>query len=140
MTLFALVLSPLALHAQQDEVLAPVQQMFAGMTRRDASAIKAAALPGATLTLMREGKPESMTIETFADHFSRPSKLSVEERIKSPLVRVDHDLAVVWAPFELRVDGKLDHCGTDLFSLVRVSGKWVIAAIADTSSNDCSSK
>ena len=33
------------------------------------------------------------------------------------LVRIDHDLAVVWAPFEFLVDGRVDHCGTDLFNL-----------------------
>jgi hypothetical protein len=53
-------------------------------------------------------------------------------------VRVDHDLAVVWAPFDFLVDGKVDHCGTDLFNLVRTEGKWLIASIADTGRKDCS--
>ena len=46
-------------------------------------------------------------------------------------MRIDNDLAVVWAPFEFLVDGKVDHCGTDLFYLARVDGKWLIAAVAD---------
>src|ERR1700739_1484342 len=108
-------------------VLAPIDAMFHGMTERDPAAIKSAALPGTILVLMRDGKPEQMTIDAFADHFSKPSKAHMEERIHDPLVRTDHDLAVVWAPFEFLVDGKPDHCGTDLFTLARMDGNWVVA-------------
>lgn len=126
--------------AQELPVLAPIDAMFQGMTKRDPAAIKAAALPGTILVLMREGKPEQMTIEAFADHFSRPTEKHLEERIHDPLVRMDHDLAVVWAPFEFLVDGKKDHCGTDLFSIVHTDGKWLIAGIADTGSKACAAK
>jgi hypothetical protein len=121
-------------------VLAPIDAMFHGMAQRDAAAIKAAAIPGTVLVLMRDGKPEQMTIESFADRVGKPSKTQIEERIHDPLVRVDHDLAVVWAPFEFLVDGKPDHCGTDLFNLVHTDGKWLIAGIADTGSKDCAGK
>ena len=114
--------------------------MFQGMTKRDPAAIKAAALPGTIMVLMRDGKPEQMTIEAFADHFSKPSDKHMEERIHDPVVRIDHDLAVVWAPFEFLVDGKKDHCGTDLFNVVLTEGKWVIAGIADTGSKGCAGK
>jgi hypothetical protein len=128
---------PSAQAAQDSLVLVPIDAMFHGMTERDPAAIKAAALPGAILVLMREGKPEQMTIEVFADHFSKPSRAHLEERIYDPLVRIDHDLAMVWAPFEFLVDGKPDHCGTDLFNLVHTGGKWLIAGIADTGSKAC---
>jgi hypothetical protein len=52
-------------------------------------------------------------------------------------VRVDHDLAMVWAPFEFLMDGTPDHCGTDLFNLVNIDGKWLIAGIADTGTKQC---
>lgn len=125
---------------QSAPVLAPIEAMFQGMTRRDPAAIKAAALPGTILVLMRDGKPEQMTIEAFADHFGKPSDKHMEERIHDPLVRIDHDLAVVWAPFEFLVDGKKDHCGTDLFNVVHADGRWVIAGIADTGSKGCAGK
>ena len=125
--------------AQDSSVLAPIDAMFQGMTDRNPAAVKAAALPGTVLILMRDGKPEQMTIEVFAEHLSRPSKTHIEERIHDPLVRIDHDLAMVWAPFEFLVDGKPDHCGTDLFNLVNTDGKWFIAGIADTGSKHCAS-
>jgi len=121
-------------------VLAPVQAMFDGMAKRDAAAIKAATLRGGSMVLMRDGKPSQMTFEAFADRVARPGTTKIEERIHDPLVRIDNDLAVVWAPFDFLVDGKVDHCGTDLFNLVRVEGKWMIASVADTGGKNCSVK
>jgi hypothetical protein len=122
---------------EEQAVLAPVQAMFDGMAKRDAAAIKEPLLPGGTMVLMRDGKATQMTFDAFADRVGRPGKTQIAERIHDPLVRIDNDLAVVWAPFEFLVDGKVDHCGTDLFNLVRVDGKWVIASVADTGRKDC---
>ena len=125
---------------EEQAVLAPIQAMFDGMSKRDAVAIKAPTLPGGTMVLMREGKPAQMTFEAFAERVGKPGKAQIEERIHNPLVRIDNDLAVVWAPFDFLVDGKVDHCGTDLFNLVRVDGKWLIASVADTGTKNCAAK
>lgn len=132
-----------ALHAgTQDEqsVLAPVSEMFNAMAKRDAAGIMKPLLPGGSLVLMRDGKPNKMTFEAFAEAVGKPGKAQIEERIHDPLVRIDNDLAVVWAPFDFLVDGKVDHCGTDLFNLVHTDGKWLIASIADTGRKDCAGK
>jgi hypothetical protein len=132
-----------SLHAatpEEQAVLAPVNAMFAGMAKRDAAAIKEPLLPGGTMVLMRDGKPAQMTFDAFAERVGRPGTTRIEERIHDPLVRIDNDLAVVWAPFEFLVDGKVDHCGTDLFNLVRANGKWLIASVADTGRKDCAAK
>ncbi|MBV9888427.1 MAG: nuclear transport factor 2 family protein [Acidobacteria bacterium] len=126
--------------SEEHAVLAPIKQMFDGMAKRDAAAIKNPLLTGGTMVLMRDGKPVQMTFEDFAERVGKPGTTKIEERIHDPLVRIDHDLAVVWAPFEFLADGKVDHCGTDLFNLVRVDGKWVIACIADTGRKDCARK
>jgi hypothetical protein len=135
---------PLALHAadtpEDQAVLAPIQAMFAGMSARDAAAIRKPTLPGGVMVLMRDGKPTQMTFEDFASRVGKPGKQQIEEKIHDPLVRIDNDLAVVWAPFDFLVDGKVSHCGTDLFNLVRQDGEWRIASVADTSRNDCPGK
>jgi hypothetical protein len=140
-------LCPLALHAappadtpDEQAVLAPIQAMFAGMSARDAAAIKKPTMPGGVMVLMRDGKPVQMTFEDFATRVGKPGKEQIEEKIHDPLVRIDNDLAVVWAPFDFLIDGKVSHCGTDLFNLVLQDGEWRIASIADTSRNDCSTK
>ena len=112
--------------------------LFDGMAKRDAEAIKKPLLTGGTMVLMRDGKPTQMTFEAFADRVAKPGTTQIEERIHNPLVRIDHDLAMVWAPFEFLIDGKVDHCGTDLFNLVRTDGNWLIASVADTGRKNCS--
>ena len=125
---------------EEQAVMAPINAMFDGMAKRDAAAIKKPLLPGGSMVLMRDGKPTQMTFDAFADAVGKPGKPPIEERIHDPLVRIDNDLAVVWAPFEFLVDGKVDHCGTDLFNLVRADGKWLIASVADTGRKDCAAK
>ena len=72
--------------------------MFAGLAKRDAAAIKQPLLPGGCMVPMRDGKPTQMTFEAFAERAARPGTTHTEERIHHPLVRVDNDLAMVWAP------------------------------------------
>ena len=135
--------APLATHAttpEEQAVLAPVQALFDGMAHRDAAAIRAPLLPGGSMVLMRDGKPVRMTFDDFATHLAQPGATKIEERIHHPLIRIDNDLAVVWAPFEFLSDGKVDHCGTDLFNLIRQNGQWLIASVADTGRKTCSSQ
>lgn len=137
-------LFPLALHAtpldDEQAVLAPIQAMFAGMSARDAAAIKKPTMPGGVMVLMRDGKPMQMTFEDFATRVGKPGKEQIEEKIHDPLIKIDNDLAVVWAPFDFLIDGKVSHCGTDLFNLVRQNGAWLIASVSDTSRSDCAPK
>jgi Putative lumazine-binding len=113
-------------------VLEPVHAFFDAMARHDQAAMRAQVLPAGTATLMRAGKPVQLTLGEFVDHV-KPGKERIEERISKPQVMVDHDLAVVWAPYTFLLDGKPHHCGIDVFNLVRVDGHWRIAAIADNS-------
>ena len=39
-------------------------------------------------------------------------------------------VASVMASYEFRIDGKLSHCGKNIYSLTRVEGEWKIASIA----------
>ena len=139
-TMGSLISSLHAATPEEQAVLAPITALFDGMAKRDAAAMKKPLLPGGTMVLMRDGKPVQITFEAFTERVGKPAPGQIEERIHDPLVRIDNDLAVVWAPFEFLVDGKVDHCGTDLFNLVRTDGKWLIASIADTGRNNCPAK
>jgi hypothetical protein len=140
-TVAALLISSLqAATTGRQAVLEPILALFDGMAKRDPEVIKKPLLPGGTMVLMRDGRPTQLTFDAFVDRVGRPGTRHLEEKIHDPLVRIDHDLAVVWAPFEFVLDGKVDHCGTDLFNLVQIDGKWLIASVADTGRKDCSTK
>ncbi len=55
------------------------------------------------------------------------SDSALQERYWSPTVLVRGPVAMVWAPYEFKVDGKVSHCGVDVFDFVKVDGSWRLA-------------
>jgi hypothetical protein len=138
MTVLGLAAAMPSSAADTDEraVLAPVQAFFDGMAKYDSAAIRATVQPEGSVALLRKGKVVRMTLGEFADHM-KPAKDRIEERIYDPLVRIDGDIAMVWAPYDFLVNGQVKHCGTDAVNLVRIDGRWLIAGIADNSRDTC---
>ena len=54
----------------------------------------------------------------------------IEERIGRPDITISGGVASAIAPYPVSIDGKLHHCGTDHFQLVRHPTGWKIAAVA----------
>ena len=131
-----LLLSLRPSRADESSVFVPINLLFEGLAKRDAAAIEASAIPGATFVSMQYGTLQQMTFAQVAQRVAKGTT-HIDERIHDPLVHTDNDLALVWAPFEFRIDGKVDHCGTDLFSLVRKDGKWLIGSLSATLRKDC---
>jgi hypothetical protein len=50
--------------------------------------------------------------------------MAFQETISDPAIEVDGDAAMIWAPFVVRVGGKVYNCGIDHFDLVRENGAW----------------
>ncbi|WP_329741162.1 nuclear transport factor 2 family protein [Dyella sp. A6] len=131
----ATVMALPAAHPAQ-AALASVQGFLDAMARHDPAGMRAHVLPTGSMALMRHGKPVQLSLGDFIGRL-KPDGHRVAEYIRHPLVRVDHDVAIVWAPYRFLLDGKLHHCGTDAFSMVRVDGHWLIASVADTSRATC---
>jgi hypothetical protein len=55
----------------------------------------------------------------------------LEERFYNPLVRVDDDIAMVWAQYDFLVGGEVHHWGTNILSFLKQDGRWRVSAIAD---------
>lgn len=138
MTVLGLATAMPSSAADTDEraVLVPVQAFFDGMAKYDSAAIRATVQPEGSVALLRKGKVVRMTLGEFADHM-KPAKDRIEERIYDPLVRIDGDIAIVWAPYDFLVNGQVKHCGTDAVNLVRIDGRWLITGIADNSRDTC---
>jgi Putative lumazine-binding len=123
------------LHAETPEeqtVLAPLQGVFEGIAKHDKAIVRQQLLPGGMATLIRNGQIVQLHFDAFVDRLPSGTQ-KLEERIHDPLIRIDNDIAVIWAPYEFLLEGKLDHCGTDLVNLVHRDGHWLISAIGDNS-------
>ncbi|MET3725635.1 nuclear transport factor 2 family protein [Sphingomonas trueperi] len=131
--------NPLAPPDGSDEraVLATVDKLLGGINTRDAAVIGAVLLPSASATIVTDAADGPGTVRTLtnAELLARfqSGPETFDERISSPAVEIDGDLAMVWAPYVFRLNGKVHHCGTDHFSLVRENGAWKIASLAWTS-------
>jgi len=134
---------PKALSPEQQAALQPLQLMCEGLVKKDARLIQDQLLPGGMATQIREGNPVQMHFDFFDARLQQLFETShdrFEETLYHPEVQIDHDIAVIWAPYLFTVNGKMDHCGTNVFTMYRRDGRWLVSNVADNERHeDCPS-
>jgi hypothetical protein len=68
----------------------------------------------------------AMRSESWTQFTQRVSGSGFQETISDPAVEIDGDAAMIWAPFVVRIGGKVSNCGIDHFDLVRENGAWKV--------------
>lgn len=136
----AMAFPVLATTPEERAVLASVQALFDGMAKRDRTAVREQLLPGGMATLLRNGRPIQLHFDVFVASIPTSGTQQIEERIHDPIVHIDEDIALVWAPYEFLADGKVEHCGTDVINLLKKDGHWLISGIADNTHQQCPQK
>jgi hypothetical protein len=117
---------PLPPPSEEQAVLAPINGLFAAIKTKDGARILALSNPEGRLTAITGNEPAKVrSWSEYAAGFKPDEGPSFEERlVGEPAVEVDHDVALVWAPYEILSDGKVVACGTDHFDLIREGGQW----------------
>ncbi len=137
----SVVAAPAPLQAQgqtrEAAALAVVQKLFDAMAARDTAAIRATFDPQARLVngAMRNGRTviETITVDQFVTTIASAAPGSrLSERIYSPEVRIDGNLATVWAFYTFHVGERFSHCGVDAAQLFETAEGWRIIHLADT--------
>ncbi|UAK22829.1 nuclear transport factor 2 family protein [Sphingomonas nostoxanthinifaciens] len=123
-------------------VMAPIDGLFAGLAARDGAAILRQVAPdgGATVATERPDGTRTLRHMNWQDFAAgiKPGPERYEERLTDPAVEVDGDIALVWSPYVFTIDGKVQHCGTDHFDLVRANGRWMVQNVTWSSrTTDC---
>ncbi|HTI16614.1 MAG TPA: hypothetical protein VL598_02995 [Trinickia sp.] len=117
---------------EEQAVLAPLEALLDGLRRRDRAAMLAQVMPEGGATIIRKGHVLHYSLRALFERDFPPGV--VDEQIYDPYVRIDNDIAMIWAPYKVFIDGKLQHSGTNIMSLVRQpDGKWLIAGHLDNS-------
>jgi ketosteroid isomerase-like protein len=117
----------------KEEVVSVVNKLFEGMAARDADVISSTMTPDAKLVAAQDGQISSaITRDQFAQRIGG-NKSHVVERIWNPTVLARGRIAVVWADYDVYVDGKFGHCGIDAFTLLKTDAAWRISGIQYTS-------
>lgn len=117
-------------------VVAVVQKVFEAMRTRDTSLLRVAFDTSARLVgVTARGTPavRGMTFEQFGAAIAKAPAGDVwNERIFDPEVRVDGDIAQVWAYYTFHRNKEFSHCGVDAFMLLKVGAEWKITQLADS--------
>ncbi len=122
-------------------VLAPVNDLFAALETGDPAAMLAVVYSDGRVTASGTLPNGGTTLrqqswEQFAERVR--TGVPFQETISDPMVKVDGDIALVWAPFVVRVAGKVRNCGVDHFDLVRENGAWKVMNLTFSSrTNGC---
>jgi hypothetical protein len=121
--------------SEESNVLASVDRMFAAMSSGDFVGLLRMVDPDGRVTAvgtLRSGA--GIRRESFAQFVAHQTPgQGFQESISDPAVEIDGDIAMVWAPFVVRVGGKVSNCGYDHFDLVRENGTWKIENITFSS-------
>jgi hypothetical protein len=122
--------SPPSLGDEQRAVLATLQQLFDAMANHDEGAMRETLIPGGAAVHSRGDRVLHTRLDDLPGQAAAGTE-RLEERIHDPLVRVDDDIAMVWAPYDFLVDGVTHHWGTNIVSFLKRDGRWRISGIAD---------
>ncbi|HEY2854475.1 MAG TPA: nuclear transport factor 2 family protein [Gemmatimonadaceae bacterium] len=140
LAVFALLAGAAPAHAQDGDraaVLATVQKVFDAMRTRDTSLLRQAFDTTARLVgVSTRGGPPAVRL-TMPTAFggaiaSAPAGDVWNERIYDPEVRIDGDVAQVWAYYTFHRNKAFSHCGVDAFMLLKVGSDWKITQLADS--------
>ncbi len=116
-------------------VIATVQKVFDAMRTRDTALLSVAFDTTARLVGVRT-RDNTISLTTpaaFGAALTRAPAGDVwNERIFDPEVRIDGDLAQVWAYYTFHRNKEFTHCGVDAFMLRKLGTQWKITQLSDS--------
>ncbi len=118
--------------SEEQSVAVVVDNLFAAMSKHDASAARALFIPEAMLFEVKaDGSAVAIPYEKWVQALGT-SKDAWLERTWNSKVLVHGSVAIFWANYDFHLNGKLSHCGIDSFNLLKTAAGWRIASISDT--------
>ena len=122
--------------ADTTAVMTPINAVFAAIVVGDAETVMTHVYPEGrvTATGMRASGVSGIRSQSWSDFSKRITpEGSFEERIIDPAIEIDGDVAMVWARFVVRRQGKVNNCGFDHFDLIRENGVWKVMNLSFSS-------
>lgn len=119
-----------------------INNFFTGMEKGDTTLLKSTCTADPvfqTFTANQEGKMQVYTedFDEFVRFVGTPTKDKYKEEIEFEAIHAEKSLASVWTPYKFYLNGKVSHCGTNSFQLVKTAEGWKIQYIIDTRRKGC---
>jgi hypothetical protein len=129
-----------AQQTDQDAVKQTINNMFDAMRKGDSTLLRSTFARGIAFQGVANKKDETTLVTENPDDFIKavgtPHKGVWDERVTFKDIKIDGDLASVWAPYKFYLNGQFSHCGVDVFQLMRTKTGWKIIYIVDTRRKD----
>lgn len=125
--------------ADSEGALAAVEKMFEGMRTADSAMVRAVMARGARFAMVdSRSTPPAIRFDTVGGWVAAiaTSNRRWDEQIYEVQVRVDGNIAQVWAPYTFYLDKQVRHCGVNAIDLLRDGEGWKVTQIADTRRRD----
>lgn len=127
--------TPHAYTEKEEEILQVVDRMLLAVGNHDAEALQELLINEGVSWFQHITPDQSAAVEPFRNEDLMSPETDADpfiERYWNPIVQIRGGLAQVWAPYELRDNGKQIHCGIDAFDLVYLDDAWRVASIMST--------
>jgi ketosteroid isomerase-like protein len=139
--LLIISISSFAQQTATDAIKQTVNTMFDAMRKGDSTLLKSTFAKEMVLQSVSTNKEGKAAISTdsandFAKAIGTPHAQVYDERIVFGDIKIDGDLASVWAPYKFYLGDKFSHCGVDVFQLMKTTEGWKIIYIVDTRRKD----
>ncbi|GAB5520527.1 MAG: nuclear transport factor 2 family protein [Rhodothermales bacterium] len=136
--LLALLLMPLALHAQtpEDDVMAVVYNLFDGMRTSDSTLVKNQFTENAVMMTAMPNGVNQGNVDGFAAWVGSEKTFIANEQIWDSEVRIDGELATAWTPYAFYASDQFSHCGANSFQFAKTAEGWKITSIIDSRRRD----
>lgn len=126
----------------QEQIKASINQVFDGMRKNDTMLIRQVLYPSCFLKSI--GKDKNGVVKLQEDPISgwlksvgtKREGIVLDERLTAYDIKIDGDMAMAWTPYEFYVNDKFNHCGVDVFTMIKTEQGWKIAGIVDTRRKD----
>ena len=131
-------LLPATAHSQSDaekSVLATVHRVFEGMRTADSAMVRSTFATGARFASVdARATPVAVRFDTIDGWLSgvANSARRWDEQVYDVQVKVDGNMAHVWAPYTFYLDKAIRHCGINSLELLNDGSSWRITQLSDT--------
>lgn len=120
--------------SDETAVLAPINAVFAAFAVGDAEAMLKHVYPEGRVSAPGLGEGGTLRQQSWAQFAERVKPGGeFQESITDPAIEIDGDVAMVWARFVVRKQGRITNCGFDHFDLIRENGRWRIMNVTFSS-------
>jgi hypothetical protein len=131
----------LAQQTATDAIKQTVNNMFDAMRKSDSALLRSTFAKGIVFQSVANKKDGTTALVTenpddFIKMVGTPHQGIYDDRIVFQDIKIDGDLASIWAPYKFYLNDKFSHCGVDVFQLMKTVAGWKIIYVVDTRRKD----